>query len=83
MLGPSTASLLRQLLSSHLEVLLVAPDVVLQQERLLLDKATVLDVQVLQQNLEQHHGQVMVPGCSLPGDGGGGCGGDQSWWSDQ
>lgn len=56
--------------SSNLKVLLVASDVVLQQERrLLLDEATVLDIQVLQQNLEQHHCQVMVPGCSFPRGG--------------
>ena len=53
--------------TAYLEVLLVAPDVVLHQEVLLLHEAAVLVVQVPQQHLVQNHGEVQVLGGPLPG----------------
>ena len=52
--------------TTDLEVLLVASDVVLHQEELLLHEAAVLVVQVLQQHLVQNHGEVQVLGGPLP-----------------
>ena len=53
--------------TTYLEVLLVAPDVVLHQEVLLLHKAAVLVIQVPQQHLVQNHGEGQVLGGPLPG----------------
>ena len=53
-------------MTTDLEVVLVAPDVVLHQEVLLLHEAAVLVVQVLQQHLVQNHGEVQVLGGPPP-----------------